>query len=136
MSSQINKTAKLLFRTSGGSRIFPWGGAPSLWAGRQPLTWMLFGKSICENERIGSHWGHAPAAPPPLDPPMRTLCFRVWRIFIECLPLEHLNDHRRTQGRHLTGPSSFIFAYVFTEKDRTPFPTMGNPGSYFLDSLL
>ena len=41
---------------SGGSRISPWGGAEPL--GRcQPLTWVLFGKNVCENERIGSCWG-------------------------------------------------------------------------------
>ena len=33
--------------------------------GRLPLTWgrVLFGRNICENERIGSCWGHSLAAP-------------------------------------------------------------------------
>ena len=25
--------------------------------GCQPLMWLLFSRNICENERIGSHWG-------------------------------------------------------------------------------
>ena len=36
--------------SSGGSRISRWGGG-----GRQPPTWVLFSKNVCENERIGSH---------------------------------------------------------------------------------
>ena len=32
------------------------GGAEPL-GGRQPPTWVLFGKNVCENERIGSCWG-------------------------------------------------------------------------------
>ena len=31
--------------------------------GRPPPTWVLFGKNICKNERIGSCFGGAPAAP-------------------------------------------------------------------------
>ena len=37
---------------------FPLGG------GRPSPTWALFGENVCENERIGSRWGGAPAAPP------------------------------------------------------------------------
>ena len=50
---------------SDGSRIFRWG-APTCWGGgRWPLTRMLFGQNICENERIGSGWGvRASGAPP------------------------------------------------------------------------
>ena len=33
------------------------GGAPSHWRGRRPLMQVLFGKKVCENERIGSRWG-------------------------------------------------------------------------------
>ena len=45
---------------------FPVGGAPSRWwRGRQPLTWVLFGKNVCENERIGSCWGGYVLAAPP-----------------------------------------------------------------------
>ena len=32
------------------------GGAEPLGGGRRPPTWVLFGKNICENERIGSCW--------------------------------------------------------------------------------
>ena len=37
---------------SGGSRISRWGGG-----GRRPPMWALFGKNVCENERIGSRLG-------------------------------------------------------------------------------
>ena len=41
---------------------FPVGGAEPL--GRpQPPMWVLFGKNICENERIGSRWGCAGSTP-------------------------------------------------------------------------
>ena len=46
---------------------FPIGGDPLVGCG--PLIQVLFGKNVCENERIGSHRGHAPGMPP-LDPPM------------------------------------------------------------------
>ena len=45
---------------------FPFGGGADP-LGRAPTSsWMcmLFIKNICENERIGSCWGHVPAAPP------------------------------------------------------------------------
>ena len=32
--------------------------------GRGPLTWVLFGKNVCKNERIWSHRGRAPDTPP------------------------------------------------------------------------
>ena len=35
----------------GGSKISLWG------RGHQPPIWVLFGKTACENERIGSGWG-------------------------------------------------------------------------------
>ena len=41
---------------SGRSRISHWGGAEPL-GGHQPPTWVLFGKNVCENKRIGSCWG-------------------------------------------------------------------------------
>ena len=45
---------------------FPLGGG-----GHQPPMRTLFSENVCENERNGSCWGgRAPAAPPPLDPPM------------------------------------------------------------------
>ena len=37
--------------------------------GRGPPTWVLFGKNVCENERIWSHRGGVGPARP-LDPPM------------------------------------------------------------------
>ena len=41
------------------------GGVHPL-GGRGPLTWVLFGENVCENERIGSHsrW-RAPGTPSP-----------------------------------------------------------------------
>ena len=49
---------------------FPWGHGPV--GGHGPLTWVLFGKNICENERIGSHRGGVRRARP-LDPPMQQM---------------------------------------------------------------
>ena len=42
---------------------FPVGGRRPV-GGRQPPMHMLFSENVCENERIGSCWGGAPAAPP------------------------------------------------------------------------
>ena len=43
---------------------FPLGGHAAV-RGRGPLTWVLFGENVCENERIGSHMGwYAPGTPP------------------------------------------------------------------------
>ena len=38
---------------------FPLGGrgCPAVGGFCQPLTRVLFGENVCENERIGSHWG-------------------------------------------------------------------------------
>ena len=45
---------------------FPVGGVCRVIGGCQPLMWVLFGKNVCENERIGSCWEGARAggAPP------------------------------------------------------------------------
>ena len=43
---------------------FPIGGCGPVRGGRGPLTWMLFGKNVCKNERIGSIGGMRPACPP------------------------------------------------------------------------
>ena len=46
--------------------------------GRRPPTRALFGENVCENERIGSHWGGGGACrwrPP--DPPMLTCLFHA-----------------------------------------------------------
>ena len=48
---------------------FPVGGGVDLLGGRGPLAWVLFGKNVCENERIWSHRG-ACARHVPLDPPV------------------------------------------------------------------
>ena len=48
---------------SGGSRISRRGE-------RGPPTWVLFGKNVCKNERIGSRRGGVRPARPALDPPM------------------------------------------------------------------
>ena len=42
---------------------FPVGGAG-------PATWVLFGKNVCKNERIGSHMGACARHARPPDPPM------------------------------------------------------------------
>ena len=41
------------------------GGTDPLGGGCQPLMHTLFSKNVCENERNGSCWGGAPAAPTP-----------------------------------------------------------------------
>ena len=46
---------------------FPVGGGGG---GRRPLPWVLFGKNVCENQRIGSRFGGGHWRPPP-DLPMR-----------------------------------------------------------------
>ena len=48
---------------------FPVGGCRAI-GGRRPPTWALFGENVCENERIGSHWGGACASGAPLDSPI------------------------------------------------------------------
>ena len=53
---------------SGGSRISRRGACTHL-GGREPLTQVLFGENVCENERIGSH-REACIRHAPLDPPM------------------------------------------------------------------
>ena len=46
---------------------FPIGGGGQPFGGCRPLTWVLFGKNVCENERIGSRlgWAYADGTPPP-----------------------------------------------------------------------
>ena len=39
---------------------FPNWGAWTHFRGCGPPTRVLFGKNVCENERMGSHWGRAP----------------------------------------------------------------------------
>ena len=44
---------------------FPLGGVHPLGGGLGSPTWALFGKNVCENERIGFHrGGHTPGTPP------------------------------------------------------------------------
>ena len=45
------------------------GGAWTRWGGRGPVTQVLFGKNVYQNERIGSRRGGVRPARP-LDPPM------------------------------------------------------------------
>ena len=47
---------------------FSIGGVDPFWGGVWPPTWAVFSENVCENERIGSCRGRAPARP--LDPPM------------------------------------------------------------------
>ena len=49
---------------SGGSRISRRGGVDPL-GGHGPPMWVLFGKNVCENERIGSRRGGVRPARPP-----------------------------------------------------------------------
>ena len=44
---------------------FPVGGGAEPLGGHQPPMWALFGKNVCENERIGSCWGVAHRQHPP-----------------------------------------------------------------------
>ena len=44
--------------------------------GRRPPTWALFGKNVCENERIGSHRGRAPGTSP--RSANTIMCHRDW----------------------------------------------------------
>ena len=65
---QSLKCMRAGINSSGGSRISRRGGVDPL-GGRGPPTWVLFGKNVCENERIWSSRGSlCPARP--LDPPM------------------------------------------------------------------
>ena len=61
---------------------FPVGGVDPL-GGAWTLTWVLYGKNVCENERIGSHsvgGGGMNPARPLLDPPM--LWFSIVNPFV------------------------------------------------------
>ena len=68
---------------------FPMGGHGPTGGGRGPLTWALFDKNVCENERIVSHRGRACAQHTPLDPPMLEYMFivvlQLCRIYQICL---------------------------------------------------
>ena len=55
---------------------FPVGDVDPFQGGFWPPTWAHFSENVCENERIGSCRGRAPARP--LDPPMhRDTCTTV-----------------------------------------------------------
>ena len=45
---------------AGADPGFPVGGPWTRLGRRGPLTWVLFGENVCENERIGSRRGHGP----------------------------------------------------------------------------
>ena len=60
-----------VFQGAGPDPGFSVGGAWTHFGGFWPPTWALFSENVCENERIGSCRGRAPARP--LDPPMRGL---------------------------------------------------------------
>ena len=55
---------------TGADPGFPVGGGAEPLGGRQPATWALFSKNVCENEKIGSCWGGGARRRHPLDPPM------------------------------------------------------------------
>ena len=55
----------------------------------------LFGKNVCENERIGSRWGGgASAAPPPLDPPMVVFLF-IFYTEIKLVQFRTVSSHAK-----------------------------------------
>ena len=56
---------------------FPVGGRRPHW-GRQPLSQVLFGKNVCENERIGSHCGEVASGAP-------WICHWLRYIFEQCI---------------------------------------------------
>ena len=68
--TKVGLLLQYLSISSGGSRIFHGGG-------RQPPMQALFGENICENERIGSHWGRGVhAGSTPLDLPMISISLK------------------------------------------------------------
>ena len=75
INTKAYKTTKVF---SGGSRISRWGGAEPL-RGCQLLTQAHFGENICENERIGSHWGGRRRRPPPPGSANGTDTFKLVR---------------------------------------------------------
>ena len=60
---------------------FPLGGRRVI-GGHQPLMWVLFGKNVCENERIGSPWGGTHRQRPPLDPPMNRDVVYIYQLVL------------------------------------------------------
>ena len=67
---------------SGGSRISHRGGRGPHRRGRGPPRQLRFKNFACQNERIWTRrGGHAPGAPPPLDPPMN-MTAPCWRKVI------------------------------------------------------
>ena len=114
-----NLNAQLDTLITGGSRISRRGGVDPL-GGRGPPTWVLFGKNVCENEKIGSHRGacaqHAP---------LIRLC-----LYITLLPLLKENDQIvgliSTQVRHVCIANVVIYRVFVSEKIYTScrhFPT-------------
>ena len=51
------KTDKNLHISARADAGFPVGGRGPFFRGHGPPTWALFSENVCENERIGSHWG-------------------------------------------------------------------------------
>ena len=66
MHSSRMHTARFLTVVSGGSRIFPGGGANS----QKCYYFSIFCRKLHENERIWTPRGGARPWRPPLDPPM------------------------------------------------------------------
>ena len=85
---------------------FPVGGR-QVFGGRRPLTQVLFGENVCENERIGSRWGGRAPAVPPLDPPMNgAYCLQINRIFRR-LKYQKLNSQFDTLPLNIFIPHYF-----------------------------
>ena len=87
---------------------FPVGGGAEPLGGHQLPMQALFSENICENGRIGSHWGGGGTPAAPLDPPMDTrldntapsfLCFKFTTCHQRVSPLFHIN----TCGMRTTG---------------------------------
>ena len=63
--------------------------------GHGPPTWALFGENVCENERIGSHWGeHVPGMPPPPYPPMKCVNRLIGSCYCYCYSMVWVEERK------------------------------------------
>ena len=61
----------------------------------RPPTQVLFGENVCENKRIGSCWGGAPAAPPGSanDLGSKYTMHRAWKVSLNGRMLRLKDDY-------------------------------------------
>ena len=69
---------------SGGSRISRWGGADPL-GGANLRCIHFLAKTYAKMKEMDPVGGRAPAAPPPLDPPMEHL---LWNLHLQLIHLQ------------------------------------------------